>query len=583
MKRFSTLLNTHPLRIIIFLHILVSLILFGYTIKIRRPWFGTFSLQQRWQLNLGISLLFTKIWYREGIFKSRFAMIERPDSIEFPGLQSRKIYASYPSGSLIPVFLLSKIRGHEPTIGLIMKYNLANHFLMALCLCWLIFFLLRQIGCSLWQAFWFSLIPLVMVLLLPGPLYYFQNVYFAEQAFFLPYIMVVLLEILRDYRLKQWQRRIVNLLQAFLFFYGTLIGWLFIPLALIIYLKRIISKEIGNSILRFIKKSFIFWLPVIIALCLFALQLYLLNAFPLLQNAFQRRSDLGRRGEAVYQAYFYQRVWLGYVGRLLGSAAVFLIRGSWVIFLLSLLYAGFNWLARRSMHASIKKLILFTGILILPIMIHLYLLKSFVLTHEFTALRFLIPLATIPFILLPILMSLMLRSELENLINRFRKPIRLLENIKQRLKNKRLIPVGICCLLLLAFYYTLSYHPEYSDLFKKVGVEGKKLGEFVDLNTRYEDIVFSDHFNIKAVYDPTLIFSMKWIYRINSLDHIYKKVKDIKKEYIINILRDKQKMPAPWLKKLISTAYDVRKQKNLVLYKIKKDVFLKRLIKYKDL
>ncbi|MBU2524949.1 hypothetical protein KKG71_07185, partial [Patescibacteria group bacterium] len=168
---------------------------FAYSVKVRSPWFGKLSVGHHQWLT-GSTLVFTKNWFRDGAFKSYFAMYENPKSIESPA--KRGIYASYPPGAIIPIYAISKIINKEPTPAMVMSYNLANQFFITLLLIATVFIFLRRLGLPLFYTFLFSLIPLATELFLPAPMYWHQNVFFSDQAVILPFIFFIFLEILRD-------------------------------------------------------------------------------------------------------------------------------------------------------------------------------------------------------------------------------------------------------------------------------------------------------------------------------------------------------------------------------------------------
>jgi len=134
----------HIDRIAIILLILLTLSIFIYTVLIRSSWFGVLSPGHHQWLT-GHAILHTKNWYNEGALKLRFGFFENPNSVEFPTLESRVFYFSYPPGALIPIYLISKLIAQEPNPALVMAYNLSNHFFITLFLSLTIFFFLNLV------------------------------------------------------------------------------------------------------------------------------------------------------------------------------------------------------------------------------------------------------------------------------------------------------------------------------------------------------------------------------------------------------------------------------------------------------
>ena len=108
--------------------------LFIYSVHLRAPWFGYMPLDDNLGWQTGSTLKFTDYWYQEGPLKLGFTMLENPPSVEFPRLQDRGIYSSYPPGAIIPVYLYCRVAGHAPDTRSIMIINLAGQLLIALCL-----------------------------------------------------------------------------------------------------------------------------------------------------------------------------------------------------------------------------------------------------------------------------------------------------------------------------------------------------------------------------------------------------------------------------------------------------------------
>ena len=189
--------------IAIILLLVITLVIFQYTVEIREPWFAELSSNNNHTIDhhewlTGSTIKFAKNWYNEGPLNLKFAMLEDPKSVEFLTLSSRSPYTSYPPGTILPIYISSELLGQEPSPGLVMGYDLLNHFLVSFFLCLMILFLLRnQLRFDIINSFYF-IIPILIELLLPGPLYWFQNAFFSDQAVILPFVVYVFLEVIRD-------------------------------------------------------------------------------------------------------------------------------------------------------------------------------------------------------------------------------------------------------------------------------------------------------------------------------------------------------------------------------------------------
>ncbi|MDR2831214.1 MAG: hypothetical protein LBB45_09350 [Methanobrevibacter sp.] len=69
-------------------------------------------------------------------------------------------------------------------------------------------------------------------------------------------------------------------------------------------------------------------------------------------------------------------------------------------------------------------------------------------------------------------------------------------------------------------FYLKDEHPHYKELFPQNNVSMSILGNSIHKNTVYFDIVFSPDFEIDVVPPQLLSYSMKRVYKINSLDDI---------------------------------------------------------------
>lgn len=120
---------------------IISGLIFVYTIRVRSPWFGAYTENEHEWLT-GSTVKFARNWYREGPWNIRFAMLENPESPEFPTFDSRVPYVSYPPGTVIPIYLIGLVSRHEPGISMVMEYNLLNQWLISIILALIVFFFL---------------------------------------------------------------------------------------------------------------------------------------------------------------------------------------------------------------------------------------------------------------------------------------------------------------------------------------------------------------------------------------------------------------------------------------------------------
>ena len=553
----------------VFLLFIITIGIFKYTVRIRKPWFGTLSAGHHQWLS-GSTLRFSKNWYRESPLDLKFGMIRNPRSIEFPTLRSRVPHPSYPPGAVLPIYIISKLRGHEPTPSLLMKYNLLNHFFIAFFLSLTVFLFLLQLKFSYLNSFIFSLVPIALELLLPAPLYWHQNVFFADQAVILPFVLFIFLEVSKENIRNKTIANITNVFQILVLFYGILTDWLFVFLALTVYIKRVLNGQMGKDGYTFVKKSVKYWLPVIIVLSLFFLQLYSLGVLPSITHKFMFRTGLGHGGEK-YISNFFNKFWNGHIAKGYGKVAIGFLWGSLFLFILSLTYISLRRLPNSQTNKKVKKTLSLIGIVLLPCFMQIYFFRNHSAIHDFSALKFSIPLDIIPFILVPILIFSFFKIDLTRVS---------LEGLRISYKGRRVdikLPLIILCIIILVGIYLKEEHPHYKGFFPKPNKSYKEVGKFISTNTQFKDIVFSSNFEIPVSPPQQLSYAMKRVYKVNSIFDVYSRVKNISESYEINIFSVGDfKGKGNDLVDLIFTAYDRRKEDDLYLYKIKKGDFLEK-------
>ncbi len=515
----------------------ITFAMFQYTVQIREPWIGD-QLNYNWignktgndhQILTAEALKFTKNWYREGPLNLKFSMLENPKSIEFPTLSSRDPYTSYLPGAIVPIYLISKIQGREPTPSMIMQYNLINHFLIAFFLSLLIFFFLRQLKADYINSFLFAILPIFLELLLPAPLYWHQNVFFSDQAVILPFVLFIFLEVIRSAATDR-KLMFINIFQYFLMFYGILTDWFFVFIILVVYIKRISEGEIfKDGTLTFLKNSLIYWSIPAATGCLYVLQLFLLGTFNQTVDKLLLRAGASADG-IDYTHIFFNRI-LDFMYQGYGEIITIMIFISTILFLRYII--AFSVLKPKT--DEIKRILWLIAILLLPCLIQLIIFKNHTILHEFSVLKLSIPLAAIPFVLIPVLLFFIFGDlNKDNLY------------ISSKFKEYRLkFNYGLFIVFIIAAAFTsasvLSEHNDYQKFFSTDSNDYQELGNSIQKNTHYNDVVFSPDLEIVgySAYGCSVIelaYSMKEVYKISSLSDIKEKIKGIHGNHRIVVL-----------------------------------------------
>lgn len=500
----------------------ITLITFHYTVEIREPWYGELSGGHQWLT--GDTILFSKIWYREGPSSVGFAMMDSPSSVEFTNLSSRGPYLSYLPGSIIPIYIWGEIAGNEPNASMVMSYNLFNHFAIALFLSLLIFIFLRQIKIDYLNSFLFATIPIFLELLLPGPLYWHQNVFFADQAVILPFVLYIFLEIIRD-EYNGEHTRVLSILQNLILLWGLLTDWLFVFIALTVYLKRIFEGEIKfkGNIGNFLKENLKFWLVPILVVIFYISQIFFFNHIKLMIHTFFFRSGISQEGSELITnglTNFNGHILLGY-----GEIGFYALCFSLLFLVTVLLFVFFEKILKKDVDLKIKRTGALMAMLVIPCILQVLVFRNHSVIHNFSVLKFSVVLATIPFVLGPISIYLILKNKIRFI------------GVSLVSFKKIKIDFGLLIIFLILFaaagFYVVNEHPHYKELFPENNYNFSVMGNSIQKNTQYSDIVFSPDFEILSVPPQQLSYSMKKVYKINSMGDIKNFTKGLSGYHIV--------------------------------------------------
>ncbi|HPO48925.1 MAG TPA: hypothetical protein PLO89_01240 [Spirochaetota bacterium] len=530
----------------------ICLTIFSYSLDIRKPYFNR---TDEWLS--GATIKFVNMWYRENPFKIGFGMFFNPASVEFKNLSERQVYSSYPAGSLVPLYLMGFFNGKNVDFDLLRIYNLLNHFFIGFLLSLIIFLILKKINVNVVTDFSLSVIPPLLYFLLPPTLYWHQNVFFTDQAVILPFALIVFIELLKDCKINNLKvNEFLKFLSALTVFYGVSTDWFFCIIVLALYFKKIINFEFGSNILDFIKRSFFFFIPTIAAILLFLAQALLIGGMKRLINIFLFRTGLDGN-KIVFD--FYRQFWKNHIEFGFGNISLYLIFGSLLAFILIALYLFlFYFLKKRKISDNVKIIFNTYFLLSIPCFIQVYLLSNHSVIHPFSILKFAVPISIIPFVLCWISFFYLFFCDIKNESSAF-SDFKIINFIA---------PFAIfCALFYLSQQYQnfRKYYPREYDFSKE---------KFINENVGYNDIVFSTNFAITPDPPQYLAVSEKRVYRISSIDEIFKATDDLKNEnFTVNLIVKNGEEIAENLSKIIINSDNILKNKEYTIYKINKAKF----------
>ena len=553
----------------ILLLVAVAGVVFAYTVALRWPWFGTVG-EPYSAFFVTWPLLFSIDWYREGIWEMKAALCTNPPSIEFPTLGSRVIPLSTPPGTLIPIYIISKVVDCEPTLAWIMAYNLANQLAVALLLACLVFVFLRQIQCSQQDAGTLAIIPILLYLLLPAPLYNHQMHFWSDHAIVVYFALYLLLETLRTANDKD--RRWIPVAQGLIVFMGIFTDWFFGVFVPCVYLKRLVAGEMGTNVRSWFWKSVVFWTPFALGLGLFALQISCLGGFT---YVFARlRAWTNPPPNDFISIIPKSEFWTVHMANGYGWTGIVLLAVFTAFFLACLAWTLWERVHRRPLNPAIAKALGLLFLMLGPTFLYLLLLPRHAAcsSHYFSTLKYGVPLATGPLVLAPVLALAWFgvtpsQFSLARLLGR---------SAKHAESGVSLL--SFVLLAAAAGYVCLELPRVVPQFMKNVpnDVNYRDIGEFLRTNTTYEDVVFAQNSAIEGRVSLFLPFSMKTVHNGRTLYRFYEEVRDIPGPYVINILRLPGEAPVPGtdVAMLLSLSREHRTWNGLQLDKIPKEWFL---------
>ncbi len=244
------------------------------------------------------TVTFARNWYHEGAVALRFRMVSFPRSVETPELKDRRVYASYPPGAVVPVWLAAKVVGAEPSIKMVVAVNIGIQFLVALGLAGIVLNLLSGLGNGFRLAG--GATAGLFYLCAGAPFQFHWIAYFSDTLILLPIVLLLWLESFRalDESRHVWVRFVIPAVV----FCGALTDPLMAILAAVLSVWRLIAAEKGSRGKAFRRIVLELALPVVLALGLYLLQVLTGGLLDSLVETFRRRSLLDAVPEKTTKA-----------------------------------------------------------------------------------------------------------------------------------------------------------------------------------------------------------------------------------------------------------------------------------------
>jgi hypothetical protein len=505
-------------------------------------------------------------WCQEGPWKLRFGMYWEPPSVEYPSPATRTPYISFPPGAIIPVYLVAKLSAQPPSIFLVTVVNLSIHFFVSLVLGWIVLgFAVRQ-GLSTLSALILACTAPLLYLTLPAPYFEHRMGYFSDQAVMLPFALLVLFELSRAARPRRWLSWAITVV----LFWGTFTDWLFLPLAGCAYLARFVIGDMRGTWRGGVQKTALFWVPVLLALGLYAGQLYRLGAFSDLWERWAERSAPLHRGirigaeatpelsaTSLFSFSLDNRFWNEFIPKAYGEAGKNILLGL-AVFLLLLITALSIRSLRHRPPGRFQPLLHAFLLTCLPCFLYYHLLKAHCAHpfHFFTTLKFAVPLSLLPLALIP--------ATLLGIAQARRKP--------GTDRCGLLITLAALGLLVGTLLFTLAQQDLRSSLFAPRTTRCDEIAHFIGENTSYEDIVFSRRYQLPHHFNG---LSGKQMHLVRTLDDMAGIASRAAGPYVVNLYleRGEDYGQAPEWAALAAKAFDKRQQDARQLLKVHQEDF----------
>jgi len=476
------------------------------------------------------STICAKNWHREGAWNLRFTLYRDPASIEQAG--ARTPYLSFPPGAIVPLYLLGRLLHLEPTPALAMSYNLLCQFLIACALGFTVLRVLRFSGVSGIPALLLSLVSPLLYLFLRSPFYEHQMGYFSDQAVMLPFALLVYLEVLRATASSRRLRVSASACLTIIGFWGIFTDWFFAFVLACLFTLRLLRGELGSTWRERLSRSFLFWTPACLALALFAYQLAYHDGFPALMERFiygagveqggnpdtpglnPRRLELAR----FFSFNLASRFWKDFVPMAFGPLGKPLLLGATVLLLVTAPVLLAFRVLRKPIPIWFQLAAAMTFLTVAPCFLYCQVFQTHcsVFVHFFTTLKFAPVCALMP----PLLVS-----------------GAVLPLYARSCRIRRVIAAILTVLTLgaSAGYLVWMGDPREAGIYDSMSADYERVGRFIGARTGYNDIAFSFGYKVGLMAPHYLVYSMKPLHSVMSLQDIHDTVRNIDAPCTVNL------------------------------------------------
>ena len=495
----------------------LACILFALSVEIRKPWFGSMSTS-----NSGLDLLsspiavFANNWFREGPLTHGLALYAFPYAPDCVTPESRVEYAGYPPGFVVPLYLMARILNSEILPIHVTWFCLFCQLWIAVFLSLTVFSLLSFLKQRPLVSFLYALIPLSLFLFLPATFFFYQALYWAEQAVLVPYSLFLFLEAERIRKAPRYST-LMTWLQLLVLIWGVFTEWLFILLACALLVTRLLDPE------RLTRKRVLrhtLWIMVPIAVLMTAFVGRALAAgvlwYPI--TRFLEYAGAGGAGPP----------WRVLTMLLTTSYGAVAMQVFWISAAMGVAICLVYAVARvRKMRVTLEFYAVFTVLFLLlaPTLGHVTILRAHTSQHLHSSVKFGLVLATVPFALLPALLAYACQRRWPHGLHVSGRGVKNITLVLPLLMN-----------ILAACLISSAMEPGIRQFRSEPSYAYQTMGRYLRQHLERRDVVFARGAEY-LLNIGEMGYVMKRLNPYASLYDMMERVKDCKEDYVVTLLR----------------------------------------------
>jgi len=496
----------------------VTILFFIINFKIYKNDYNNIDSYFNWLTSSTIK--FTNCWLEEGATNLRFIMYEEPNSIEYEGFVNRKVYISYPPGTIIIPYVTAKILNIEKIDFLFVKYMVTSLYLINSILIAIIFFcILKKLKIeNLIYRTIISIFCSVLLMVIPVISYYLRNIYFADQAIITIALMFILLELNKS-TIKNKNNKMLSILYNIINFLVILFGvlteyyfWFVLFIAFCIEMLTIIFQNNINKKQKLkacIKNSFCYIIPLLVGIILFWLQIsQRTNWQSYLINRFNHRTSLMCEGQNSYEVIIKNIINI----YTLQGACILLI-GCIYTFLINIFV-----LIKKQKNKELKEICKICNFIMLPVILHMLVFANHSAYHDFSTIK-----VGLPFVLSVVIIGDLCYKIVKYIIKKEMTMIRVI-----------IIIISLVFGMYIVSRRTNSYIEE--NMFEPKDYEIEK---YLQENAKYNEVYIAFDFEIPINPPQQLAISGKRVYKVRKISEIYSRVAGIKSKMKIILITNK--------------------------------------------